>query len=374
MRRTCQLCGGKLVNNVCVDCGLDNSKSDEMYTTEKSGHEHGKLTHVHNDHEDPYAGKMLTKEERQQIKKVRGGQTAGSTTGTYRSAGNSPQSYSSAGQNVKRAHKTTKRMGWLGGIVLAVLLLQALVIPIFQMISDAVKEEAYSWEDASEQGVGAEPMEEVYYDPYENVTRELSEDGEYYEVKLDAGVYKGGVHIPEGCYLVTMADAGKGSLTVDDAENNIYMNYRFDTSGADDTVEMAEDVRIYRGAIINVEETVVLLFQSENAQMDLTYQENPLKDSFVFSDEFVVGKDLPAGVYDVECIKGSGIFDYEICRDEEFSSYEGKLIDSEGYAFSKTLKNIVLPEGTRVEIQELTVSLTPSEIIESEDYDNFYSQ
>ena len=25
-RRRCSLCGGKLVNNKCVECGLDNSK------------------------------------------------------------------------------------------------------------------------------------------------------------------------------------------------------------------------------------------------------------------------------------------------------------------------------------------------------------
>ena len=30
-RRRCSLCGGKLVNNKCVECGLDNSKSDTSY-------------------------------------------------------------------------------------------------------------------------------------------------------------------------------------------------------------------------------------------------------------------------------------------------------------------------------------------------------
>ena len=35
-RRRCSLCGGKLVNNKCVECGLDNSKSDVSYRVMKA--------------------------------------------------------------------------------------------------------------------------------------------------------------------------------------------------------------------------------------------------------------------------------------------------------------------------------------------------
>ena len=32
-RKRCTLCGGKLVNGICQECGLDNRKSDSRYQT-----------------------------------------------------------------------------------------------------------------------------------------------------------------------------------------------------------------------------------------------------------------------------------------------------------------------------------------------------
>lgn len=50
-RRRCSLCGGKLVNNKCVECGLDNSKSDTSYRVNESKCTHEPLTHVHHEAE-----------------------------------------------------------------------------------------------------------------------------------------------------------------------------------------------------------------------------------------------------------------------------------------------------------------------------------
>lgn len=41
-------------------------------------------------------------------------------------------------------------------------------------------------------------------------------------------------------------------------------------------------------------------------------------------------------------------------------------------AFPQELKNIVLIDGTEVDLEGLTVELTPSEWIESEEYESFY--
>ena len=31
MKYTCSLCGGKLKDGICTECGMNNQKSDEMY-------------------------------------------------------------------------------------------------------------------------------------------------------------------------------------------------------------------------------------------------------------------------------------------------------------------------------------------------------
>ena len=52
MKYTCSLCGGKLKDGVCTECGMDNRKSDEMYRNclNRSKYDHtsmGTMSHVH---------------------------------------------------------------------------------------------------------------------------------------------------------------------------------------------------------------------------------------------------------------------------------------------------------------------------------------
>ena len=82
--------------------------------------------------------------------------------------------------------------------------------------------------------------------------------------------------------------------------------------------------------------------------------------------------DIPAGVYDVHCDEGTGIFEYYIPMGG-YDAYEGRLMGKDSAGFSKELKNIVLPNGVEVKMEDLKVTLTPSAYIESEDYENFYN-
>ena len=64
----CRLCGGKLVDNRCVECGLDNSQSDSQYVTHETDCHDGPLTHVHTGKSSYIAGKTLTKEQQEELK------------------------------------------------------------------------------------------------------------------------------------------------------------------------------------------------------------------------------------------------------------------------------------------------------------------
>lgn len=61
-KRRCSLCGGKLVNNKCVECGLDNSKSDVCYQKNESRCNYEPLTHVHEKREEKRSYIPLKKE------------------------------------------------------------------------------------------------------------------------------------------------------------------------------------------------------------------------------------------------------------------------------------------------------------------------
>ena len=52
MKYTCSLCGGKLKDGICTECGMNNQKSDEMYRDclNRSKYDHASMesmSHVH---------------------------------------------------------------------------------------------------------------------------------------------------------------------------------------------------------------------------------------------------------------------------------------------------------------------------------------
>ena len=51
MRNTCSLCGGKLKDGICTECGMDNRKSDAVYKSalNQSDCANMKFSHVHED-------------------------------------------------------------------------------------------------------------------------------------------------------------------------------------------------------------------------------------------------------------------------------------------------------------------------------------
>ena len=69
-------------------------------------------------------------------------------------------------------------------------------------------------------------------DPYEFVTRELSDHGEVYDTELGYGEYVVGTDLPEGTYDVTL-QSGYGSFQTDDPDNSIYLYGYFSENASD---------------------------------------------------------------------------------------------------------------------------------------------
>lgn len=54
-------------------------------------------------------------------------------------------------------------------------------------------------------------------DPYSDLQEVMPEEGELYEADLTAGIYKGGVHLPQGTYTLT-CKSGSGQVELTDSK------------------------------------------------------------------------------------------------------------------------------------------------------------
>lgn len=242
---------------------------------------------------------------------------------------------------------------------------------------------------------------------YDDVTYELSNNGDVYETLLGCGTYKVGVHIPEGKYTIELI-SGSCRMVLDDDKNGIHVDSRVrqigeaETTGSISDADMV-DIRLYDGMILelyhilesNSVEEVKVRFVTDNAQLPLIYMENPNKEEKTITDVTIVGVDIPAGVYDLTCISGrgyvglsqldddrwkeliengdliGGISGWKEDMDESLNSLRNYYMSTE--ICNATFKNVVLAERTVIELDEgMEITLTPSEMIESVNYVDFY--
>lgn len=321
-KRRCSLCGGKLVNNRCVECGLDNTQNDAQYKNRvnRSSCDGKTLTHVHNE-----------------VK-----------------------------PRVRKKPKMFK--------ILYILFLIVMIVFVI-------------WSTLQGLGVGGtyetRPEEEALYedqDPYQYVTRELSEYGEVFETVLEPGVYQVGVHIPEGTYTAEPAGNYEGYIQLRDDENGIY--YLVDFGNYEGAVWRQNDIRMYDGAVFEVPLGMRVKLYSENAQIGAMHgMENPLAEEVVLSGNAVAGEDFEPGVYDIQFLPvDDEINEYGevICTpsiEDMENGVEEKIISFDECWDTEIYHNVLLASGTTVVIEDLgEIKIFPSKVISDLDYDSYYNE
>ena len=323
--KSCSLCGSRLNSSgICIECGLDNKKTDAKYVINKSDCDRKPLTHVH--------------EERQADWKKK------------------PSSTKRSMKEYNSYYK--KRIILIVSIVIGFYLVIGIVAGIVYKISDS----GMSMEE--------ELLPDMLDDPYTYVTREIPPEGEEYSTVLGQGEYVVGIHIPEGIYMCT-ANGGYASFDVQDEENNIWL-YEW----VDENQPEYIDLRLYEGAILEVMGDTPLMLYTTNSQGGLRYNSNPLGERTAYiASGAVAGEAFEPGVYMLRAEEGYGQVIVEIV-DEGGTVIEWKYLwmdaedDMEGrYA------NLVLPEGAIVSWEDyegLRVSLVSSEPIATENYLGYY--
>lgn len=349
--KRCSLCGGKLNSNgICTECGLDNNKSDKNYRINQSECDHEPLTHVHHGKNE--------KPEKQPKPNTPRQSWQGSTT-TY--SGNT----GSTGSTGRKKSGKNKKPGRIISKIIAVIVIFNVFFGIFQPLVSDILDDAIS-------GYQENTQDYTRSDPYENVTKELPEDGESVSFELTSGDYVVGVHIPEGNYQADVS-YDYDTVQVDDGDSGLYL---YEYAGRTDG-DYLDDLRLYNGAIVHISSQTTITLYSDNAQTDnVFYEDNPLagQKPVTIKEDAIVGPDLPAGVYDLTLVSGEGSVDVDIYTEYGESMETKNLYLGENCTDGKEYKNLVLPKNAQITLDDnMELRLTPSEKVSTTDYYQYYN-
>ena len=372
--KRCSLCGGKLNSSgICMECGLDNSKSDKNYRINRSACDGMPLTHVHEEKE-----------------KHRPDRKADHREINHKETNHKKRDYGKQGYRMNESDMTgkkrrkhvqtpdiTNRRRPLKIVILAIIVIAVLgnlyeehKYDIEYAIGDAVQG---VFQDTGDQKTN--DTDETDYDHYQYVTREIPKEGERADYELTSGNYVAGVEIPEGIYTVTPQD-DYDTVQIDDPENSIYL-YEY-TEGKKDKIK---DIRLYKGAHLTLNCRTTVKLHTDNAQdveaMETAGQSNPLTESVDIKGQktLTAGRDLEPGIYDLSRVSGAGNVDVIIYSDEQEEINSWSQCLSEDGIDGETFHYLVIPENATMEVSEdLKIRLTPSEQIASTDYYGFYNR
>lgn len=397
----CYLCGAKLQNGYCKECGLDNRRSQKIRyrlnesNATKKNDSFEEMAEEQRETENSNIQKYKAKQKRAWSKPGSAGQwkkagtrqtmqkgTAGGGFRLERALNFEKKKNMNGEKGISR--KTAAFM--IGGIGFVVLMI-ALMYSAMEADLSYYGETNMTVEYSEESGSGfSEPEESgelvASEDPhsYEFVSRELDESGDTYIEELEYGEYIVGSQIPEGIYTIRLKE-GSGYVNVDDAENTIYLWQDFGTDTKYDELLEWQDVRLYEGAIVEISDNVTLEFSSENAQTsDLKMKENPNVEECAFSleteDKIVAGKDFEPGVYDVSIPEwnGWGVLYLKVKTTDPYDEdgYYETSIWLDGGESGKTYHNLYLSDGAEIYIEGDPAEFVPSEKIADIDYKEYY--
>ena len=369
-KKKCSLCGGRLENNRCTLCGLDNSIYEQRRPVRQSTME--PAHRVQTPKPNPSSGTKSASQKKQ-------------AQHMPRQPGSIQPPRRIQVQNMQPQDKKSKyssRIVLLTIVITVSLIVLSFILSLQNGDDDHIwSDEGYVWSDEYD------TYDYSDYAPYEYVTREIPETGETYETVLGNGIYRIGVHVPEGIYRAELSE-GTGSIQIKDEENGIYHYVTFGTDTEYDQVTEEEDIRLYNGADLLVDSGVILRFVTENAQPPVQeIQENPLKEPVSLeAGNYTAGSDMtpqiPQGIYDITALDTlTDEYGYSsVTLTYPNGSSEYLWIDSSDYApvtdeyTDISAKNIVITDGTEITVEYGSVTLMPGKGYYDVDYTQYTSE
>lgn len=384
MKKSCILCGGKLKDGICTECGMDNRKSDEMYqkALNQSDCKNMRLSHVHTDKKaEPYESPVINQTRRQEkTQDTRGKSENKKTKQPEKPFADIYSQYRSKAIRTSEQWKSKEASGnsKLTIVVSIVVIVLGLVITLVGNVGKPEKTPEWTGSTSSSYEEYELQEEQEEYDPFAYVEEELPLEGEIWEEERLAGMYVVGIDIPEGEYVL---EGKKGSsYSVYDSRHYLSVNDSFHSEEED--TKWVGGVKLFEGAVVCVDGMYPVKFYTENAQLENmgARTANPLTETFEMSGTSVAGEAFPEGTYDVYCIGDSfGVFNFELELSREdhtvpfgISTLMETNPTNEYPDYCSKYENLVIPAGAKLDTGEMKIKLVPSEGITTEDYMSFY--
>lgn len=324
----CVLCGGKLANGRCTECGLDNRKNDKKY---RLNIHNEKMTVFHRgdceDHVNKDYRKKTVKPNQENLRKAaaqpqdqnKAEAGVNMNTRTQPAAGtkNKPQKNEKMTAQRKKQLKerrqtgTVKKKSTLLRLV-KILVILTVFIWILGAVASFVQDELLDyfvtddWNDAVRV---EEPEESQEKTKPALVTWDESDDG-YLDMDLMPGVYSAGYDLPAGDYQLYCEDGAawiywwneedeySTRVTLFSLEQQAL--YAEGDDGTDGCYELSEVISLQDGGVIYLEDCTSSL-HLKGIGIGETSQREPqgLTEEIILQDQMTAGEDFPAGVYDI---------------------------------------------------------------------------
>lgn len=362
----CSLCGGRVVNGRCEECGLPIPPEHNYTLRGESAHYH-RVNGEDVLHRVRPAGSRpkvdgYDDEERTAHVHESGTDRHEAPRPTVRTARVTPHI------EAPSKRKRSTNVAWLILVLALFLLLPAAQLllqrQIFTGTADTVP--------AEEQAVEADR------NAYDDLRGTVPATGTNWDGDLTAGLYIVGQDLPEGIYTIKCTE-NNTSMDLHIVSDKYGVEIYEDLSSYDYTAEDSgrDDVPLPTGTVLFLTGNGSLYFHSSNAQADALPTEtapNPVVGDaeYTLSPDadtlyLTVGEDMEPGVYDVACTAGIGYFAFDLPMENTRTMYcSAWLYGDPDYV--DTLQHVTLVDNTEVMISnysdmDFTVALTPTETV-----------